>query len=228
MRGSLTGNYVRKTGDTMTGDLTISKNGATVILNDPSSVNATGIKFARGGVVENYIRASVGGTSLIYQDVLAGLDRVSLRRIDGVMTVGIVPLARMQSAQSSAQNAGAVTVTAALTTIVDTASITVVTNDIVLVGGAAELQKGVTAGKSRLSLAQIAGTATIVFLNAQTTLDQSVDQINGTAYQMSVFGIVLVTAGGTLTLRLRGESAGSNSTVPIGAGQIDARVLLGT
>ncbi len=99
MRGSLSGNFVRKTGDTMTGNLTISKESPVLILDDTGAGTNPQLVYKRSGATIHNLYGKGDDTQLIYQDGQTDLDRVQIKRADGKMLLGIVPLARQPHAQ---------------------------------------------------------------------------------------------------------------------------------
>lgn len=142
---------------------------------------------------------------------------------------GNVTAPKLRRFEGSAENAGVVTVTASDTPITTVDLGTVVTGDRILVYGICNgMTKGGTAGQSELGIDKSAGTATIAIGNDNTEAritDQSI--AISANYRAHVFTVVKVTAGGTLTLRLLGNSAGSNSSVSAGFGQLYAWVIPG-
>ncbi len=99
MRGSLTGNFVRKTGDTMTGALTINGNldpAFVIIRPDGANYDAIDVRQVAGGryifrvnSVQPVLRIADGG----------GAERDTYDMTNGKMLAGIVPLARQPHAQ---------------------------------------------------------------------------------------------------------------------------------
>lgn len=127
--------------------------------------------------------------------------------------------------ESSAKNAGVVTLTTG-------AGADIVTLDLGTVTAgqrwavAAQISdglKGGTAGATRLHLLKSSGTATVVFLKDLTELQQSSYHAAADAtVRLSVNGIMQVTVAGTLVIKAVGASAGSDTTLAAGEGQIYA------
>lgn len=141
------------------------------------------------------------------------------------LTAGISSLIRDEQ---SAQNAGVITVAVGVTTIVDVASMNVINGDRILITGLCESTKGATAGSTLIEIMQASGTATILTYNGRTELRMnSYDQASEVAYR-TLSGIIKVTGTGTLVLRMRGLSNGSDSSVAPSGGQFHALVLKGS
>lgn len=146
--------------------------------------------------------------------------------IAGSLKEGTVPLARMQRTEGSAQNAGSVTVTAAKTQIVTLSLGTVNLGDRIFIGFMTLITKGATAGYTRMIIDKSAGTATYQLYNDRTS-DASVDlrQEISSSNWMNMFVPMKITATGTLTLQVSGQSFGSDSTVVVGGTEIYALAL---
>lgn len=228
MRGSATGNYVRKTGDTMTGNLRISGPQPFLELLTTTNNNGGLALYNDVGALMARLRHAFG-TGLQYIDDAGGsLIRDEWQQSDGKQTAGIAPLDRMQTTEVSAENAGIVTILAAATQIVALGSINVSTNDRILVAASVAYLKGATAGLTSLIIRKNAGTATIQTYQNAVIVDRTEQDIAAENPTKTLFGIVKVTAGGTLTLEVIGQSLGSNSTVSAGAGELYALNLRGT
>ena len=145
----------------------------------------------------------------------------------GVHTAGTVPLARMLRTEASGENAGAVTLTSSETTITTADLGTVNTGDRILISAAVVgATKGGTAGSVAIYVGSSSGTATITAYNDRDRLYGplvTVAAVN--TYNGNVSGILNVTSGGTLVVKLYGASAGSDSSILAGQGQIHAIVL---
>jgi hypothetical protein len=179
---------------------------------------------AAGTALENINAASLGSITAVGPSLtLAG---GNLDVTTPIHSSIVVPLGRMQRAESSDENGGIVTVLVTETSIVTLGSLgTVVVGDRILVCGYVEAVKGGTAGNTLIEISKGTGTATIVFLNSAAFIRQRhYCQIGGTD-NWAIFGIAKVTVGGTLTFKLTGLSAGSDSTVAAGSGQLHAIVL---
>jgi len=144
-------------------------------------------------------------------------------------TLGTVPLARMQRAEVTATNAGAVTLLAGLTSIVSLNLGNVVAGDRIVLKGAAQVTKGATSGATQLGFKQTAGTATVQYQGRAATAEYNTEdsQANGTTDLYEDMTEIEVTASGSLTVDFQGLSAGSNGTIGIGQGAAYALVLIG-
>ncbi len=147
--------------------------------------------------------------------------------LGGTLNFGTVPLARMRAEEISAENAGAVTILVGLTNIVSLASMSVVAGDRILAAGFLICTKGATGGTNVYEIAQTAGTATIQVVNSRGTVQWRNNVLAAEVDGFSTVQVVKVTVGGTLTLTLRAQSAGSNSSVVAADGQIYALRLVG-
>jgi len=148
--------------------------------------------------------------------------------VNGKLGAGIVPLARMQREKPSAKNAGAVAVLAANTTIQTLALQDVLANDLLLMSARVQGTKGGVAGNTDIFINKNAGTATFFAYNDRLLLDRRhFNTPAGAVIIETLVGIFVIFTGGTLTLEVSGASAGSNLTVAIGDGQIEALVLRG-
>ena len=130
--------------------------------------------------------------------------------------------------EQSAENAGAVTVTALGVAIVSLPSMTVAVGDRVLVYASLLAVKGATAGDDSVWVSQAAGTAVGTFLHNYSILKHIESVLASGNLAIVLAGVFKITGAGTLTLRLDGDSAGSDSTVSAGAADIHALVLRGT
>lgn len=143
----------------------------------------------------------------------------------GVMTVGKVPLSRMRRIEVSSENAGTVTLLASSTLVTSIDLGTVVTGDRIFVTAVAAPTKGVTAGDTSIFIDKSSGTALVTAnQNASSVYSKSVVGASA-ASTISLSGIMKVGTGGTLVLSLYGQSAGSNSDILGGLGEVYALVL---
>lgn len=95
MRGSLTGNFVRKTGDTMTGDLVISKANPVLKMVDTSGGGNSDIAYDNSGGIVARVRFDNVLERFMLRDESGATDRVRWNKSDGKYITGTVPLARM-------------------------------------------------------------------------------------------------------------------------------------
>jgi hypothetical protein len=180
-----------------------------------------------------------GGGLLFTADNTADIGATGATRprnlyLAGDMKEGVVPLARMQVDEQVAGNAGSVTLTlGSAVTVASLASMDVSTGDRILVYGSAYIYKNGTVGRSSLIINKESGTAAILVrasANNADIIDSKDHDVTGYGGGLSFkpVGVVQVTTGGTLVLRLRGYSEGSSGTVDAGDGELYALVLRGT
>ena len=219
--------FLRLTGGTLTGALTIAANVTHQLLVDrPDGAAATSIAMLSTGAHQAHVVASSIEPKFYLSDA-ATVVRLSARMDTGLLGTGLIPLSLLRVDEQTAQNAGAVTVLAASTTIADLAQMTVAVGDRIHVNGVVVALKGATAGLSTYGIAYALGTAVVAIGVDAVAVELAHDQLNATTHVFTLSGMFLVTGAGTLTLRLYGRSAGSNSTVAIGNGDFHALVLRG-
>ena len=144
----------------------------------------------------------------------------------GVMTSGTIRLDRLKRTEVSNENAGAITVTSALTTVTTIDLGTVVTGDRVMITAYMVATKGGTLGDVTLRTIYDSGTGLIeVYHDALNLINRQHDVPAASSIIMNLSGIIKISTGGTLILKLAAESVGSDSTVGIGSGQLYALVL---
>ena len=132
--------------------------------------------------------------------------------------------------EQSAENAGAVTVTTGPSGGADIATLAemnVVVGDRILLSTRVPVTKGATGGTTLVQIIKHAGTATIQTYNDEASIEESRTIPANELRDICLDGVAKVTVAGTLTLKVRGGSEGSDSTVAIGAGQLYALVLRG-
>jgi hypothetical protein len=131
--------------------------------------------------------------------------------------------------ETSAENAGVVTVLATSTLVTSVSFSGGVKNgDRISIEGIYEFTKGATPGIQSLTLSPSGGsTATIEFIHDNPTHVETTGSLVQAAAQAAIntSTILKVTGDGTLTLEMYGTSIGSNSTVAIGDGQLYAYFL---
>ena len=130
--------------------------------------------------------------------------------------------------EQSAENAGAVTVITAGVEIVALPAMTVAAGDRVMVYAEIQIAKGVTAGDTSVRVDKLAGTATGVWCDDAPYMKHTSYVPASDPLRLALSGMYKITGAGTLTLRLFGESEGSDSTVAAGEADIHALVLRGT
>jgi hypothetical protein len=151
----------------------------------------------------------------------AGSTRFTIRTDTGLMGTGLIPLSMLRRGEASGENAGVVTILAAQTALVDVATaVDVAIGDRVIVYAQARATKGVTAGTTDISVIQQAGTATGVWTHNNASMIDFRDVGASVDAQFYLSGIFRVTGAGTLTLRLQGRSAGSNSNAPAASAEL--------
>lgn len=124
----------------------------------------------------------------------------------------------------SAENTSIITVLSSNTTIITLDLGTVAVGDIFEIKGYALIEKGATGGRSNLRLVKSTGTGDGVFHKDLTAIyldDESNHLANNDIY-FSGSCYFEVTVAGTYVMLFTAQSLGSNSTIPIGGGQITA------
>ncbi len=178
MRGSFTGAYVRRAGDTMTGTLTISANASPVLVLDrPDGVDYRALESRDAGV-NAWNLAEFGAEPRLRIRDGANVERVNFQMTDGKLILGIIPLARMG------------------TVVVDSAS-TVPANTNVSV----TLEAAVNAHQFRAVTVRGDGTNAI-YQGARVTELEAVSASFHTAHQRSSTGtdFLLLTNGGATSI----------------------------
>jgi hypothetical protein len=153
-----------------------------------------------------------------------GTDRLSARIDTGLLGGSLIPLSMLRRDEASGENAGGVTLLATNTALVDVATaVDVAIGDRITVYAKVGATKGAVSGTTAISIVKQAGTATGVWTFDEGSMpdERSVVALEFAAF--SIAGVFRVTGAGTLTLRLQGRSAGSNSDV--GAGDADLYLL---
>lgn len=132
--------------------------------------------------------------------------------------------------EQSAENAGAVTLSAADTLIAELASMTVAAGDRILCVAYARANMIASAQIIQLAIVKSAGTATITFANDLSEIRLGSATIASETHRGVLSAIGRITVSGTITLRLVGQALNptDGGTVPIGEGQLHAIVLRGT
>lgn len=219
--------YVLKSGDTMTGPLTISADASPLLtVNRINPLNTADIRFSVGSTpkvdltgIDAQPRFRVADPGII--------DRLVLNTATGLLGNSLVPLSLLTKDDQVASNAGVVTVLSTTTTIVSLASLTVAIGDLVLIEAQSTLNKGATTGIDSVGVGKTAGTATIAWENNQTSIFDTINIGASQPYEAHLSGIARVTGAGTVTFSLQATSQGSNSTVPIDGGQLHGKLLRG-
>ena len=226
MRGSLSGSFLRTTGGTMTGQLTINSDVAPlIILNRPDGLSSQFIAARLAGAdrwrmvtmsTEPGYRLTDGG----------GADRLSARLDNGLLGGSIIPLSMLRREELDGENAGAVTLVAAgVTTIVDvTAAANVVAGDHVVCYVDVTGTKGATAGMVTLELLD-QGTANVQWAKDAILTRRHWDWPVSTVYGVALTAIARVVNGGVLTMRLQGQSLGSDLSIGAGGGELRLLIL---
>lgn len=221
------GRYLKLTGGTLTGRLTIRINdGSPFVIDRPDGGDYEAITAWHAGAGSWALRSAVAEPRVrVISDT--GTPLLTVRRDTGLLGAALVPLSLMRIDEQAAQNAGAVTVTGAATDIVSLPSMTVSAGDRIWVVGKVEMSKGATGGLSTIYALPSAGTATIVEGVDGLGFRESQNHPAASTNDWSIGSLWAVTVGGTLTLTLRGTSNGSDGTVAVGAGELRALVLRG-
>lgn len=122
-------------------------------------------------------------------------------------------------------NGGAVVIGAGLTSIFDFSQLTVTAGERLFYNIFIKAQKALTGGMNEIELVKIAGTAAILVGSTEQNFRQSGNILANGSYWVALNGLIFVSASGTLTMRVRGTSAGSNTTIAIGDGIFNVEVL---
>jgi len=214
----------------LTGTLVIGGGGQGLVVD--ADINA-GAAISQSKLVD-IVNADISAGAAIADSKLAAIKLTKLDLNAGgavfdsgdKMIAGTVKLARMQRTEVSSENAGIVTVLLTLTIITDINLGTVNSGDRVLVSAFVRSLKGGTAGDNRFFINKSAGTATIqAYNNFSAVINEMHAVVANKTFDISMFGIIKVTGTGTLTLRFRSTSAGGNSTISVGAGELHGIVL---
>lgn len=120
----------------------------------------------------------------------------------------------------SGSNAADVTVLSTSTTIVSLDLGSVTSGSRLLCYWGVAMMKGATAGLNVFALEKLSGTADILCLHNQSSLEHNFNQDASVSRIRFFNGLFKVTNPGTLVLRIRGASAGSDGTVTVGSGQL--------
>ncbi|MEK7245080.1 MAG: hypothetical protein AAB223_03585 [Pseudomonadota bacterium] len=213
--------FLRLTGGTITGAVQINVNAAfPLTLNRPDGVGNVGVAIEHAGVrAVGYSANPVEPFVRIIRE--AGTNIMDVRSDTGLLGTGLIPLSMLRRGEDTAQNAGVVTVLAALTSICTAAlAVAVVAGDRLIVTAHATGTKGATAGNTQIGVRMSAGLATVVWDRSTSSSDQSAHHLNGIIPPLAIGATGLVTVGGTCTIELYGLSAGSNWSVAAAAANL--------
>jgi hypothetical protein len=218
--------FLRSSGGTLTGALTISANADPMLtLHRPDGASARVMDFRLGGTLSYGLSLNPAEPKFAIQDGTF-TERLQLNMATGLLGAALIPLSLLRVGESFASNAGIITVLAGNTTIVSAAQITVAIGDRILIGYDCRVLKGAATGVTNLFIQKTAGGGTVLFYNnagiwaGAGALSENPGHVNATQITRPGFVEARATAAGTVTLSLIGTSAGSNGTVAIGDGQI--------
>jgi hypothetical protein len=208
------------------GSLTVSSDVSPAIAIDrPAGGNGDALEASIAGLRKWALRVVSNEPRFVLRGNAAA-DRLTMDGSNGLLGTGLVPLGMMQRDEASGENAGVVTVLAGATTIVDVATaVSVAIGDRVHVRAVVSIDKGATAGLTALILSQAAGTATGVWTHNASNTGIQYDTAASLTHLLQANGIFRVTGAGSLTIGLAATSAGSNSSVPAGFGELHVRTL---
>jgi hypothetical protein len=226
VRGSLSGGYVRKTGDTMTGGLTISTDAADPLtINRPDGSAHDAIRFQRGGATEFLLRHMAVQPQISFSDS-AEVDRFTMRTDNGLLGTALIPLSMLRREELDGENAGLVTLPAAgFITIVDvTAAANVAVGDHVVCWVDLVGTKSATLGPVLLQLVD-QGTANVQWAKDAITAANRWDVEASAAVQLSWCTVARVVGAGVLTMRLQGGCIAGTMAVAAGAGELRMLIL---
>jgi uncharacterized membrane protein YedE/YeeE len=226
VRGSLSGGYVRKSGDTMTGALTIGADTTyPLILNRPDGIGNVGIAHQHAGVT------TIGRVANVAEPMVrtiraAGTTIIDVRQDNGLLGTALIPLSLLRREELDGENAGLVTLPAAgFITIVDvTAAAAVAVGDRVVcwvdLGGT----KSATLGPVLLQLVD-QGTANVQWAKDAITAANRWDVEASAVVQLSWCTVARVIGAGVLTMRLQGGCIAGTMAVAAGAGELRMLIL---
>jgi hypothetical protein len=216
VRGSLSGGYVRKTGDTMTGALTISANADPVLIIDrPDGAAYKAIEF-RSAATERLNAFLAAAEPYLRLRDAADAERLTLDASTGLLGTALIPLSLMRRDQVGTANVGAVTILVGMTTILSLpTSVDVAIGDRIFVIAAYAATKGATLGNIYSRVSKSAGTSAGFFVQSGLYLPDERYVGAGLVARATLCGVWNVTGAGTLTFTFEASSAGSNSTIAI-------------
>jgi hypothetical protein len=226
VRGSLSGAFVRKSGDTMTGGLTISTDTApNLTLNRPDGATFIAMRMSHAGNPRVDLAARPVEPGFTIQQA-AVADRFEIDLGTGLLSTALIPLSMLRREELDGENAGLVTLAAAgFTTIVDvTAAANVAVGDRVICWADVTGTKGATSGTVILDLTD-QGTANVQWakdaISAGNTWQVNLNDVR----TLSWCTVARVLTAGVLTMRLQGASFGSNFAIAAGAGELRMLIL---
>ena len=226
MRGSLSGAFVRKSGDTMTGGLTIASDAVDLLtLNRLDGTAHTAIKYQRAGADSFLFQNRVVEPSLVLADS-AGTFRLGIRTDTGLLGSALIPLSMLRREELDGENAGLVTLPAAgFITIVDvTAAAAVAVGDRVVCWVDLVGTKSATLGPVLLQLVD-QGTANVQWAKDAITAANRWDVEASAVVQLSWCTVARVVGAGVLTMRLQGGCIAGTMAVAAGAGELRMLIL---
>lgn len=140
---------------------------------------------------------------------------------------GRITLSGLVKSEARASNAGAVTVTSGPTTITALPSLDLQVGDTVHLWANVRTIKAAIAGFTQVGFQQQSGTAAVQWYLSQSSSDWRVLVPASDDRIWQVVGVVRCVLAGTIILELFGISAGGDSSVAAGAGQVFAWVYPG-
>jgi hypothetical protein len=144
--------------------------------------------------------------------------------LTGGVTINGLPVYGRR-AEVAGANAGIVTPTASMQTVVSLNLGNVSAGDRIRFYGWLTMSKGVTGGETRLQFVKVAGAAAITWAQ-QALTPKNGDELQGasTGCRFEVVGYAEVTGAGACTVEFQALSAGSNGTINVGDGFATAEV----
>jgi hypothetical protein len=226
VRGSLSGAYLRLTGGTLTGALTINANTSRqLVIDRPDGAAAAYVQFRLAGVDVGSLVATGAEPRLGIFDAAVN-PLLTIRTDTGLLGNALIPLSMLRVDDQAISNGGVVTLLAGYTEIATGSAANVAVGDRILISAVATALKGAAAGDTTIRIDHT-GTATIVWDTVSAVLDVTDAIAIAATPSFTVSGIGVVVVAGTFIPRLGGLSAGSNSTVAVNAGRIRAITLRG-
>jgi hypothetical protein len=218
--------FLRSSGGTLTGALTISVNaGAPLIVNRPDNGSYYPFVSQRGGVTDFQLHNAAAEPFLSIRDG-GGVPRLILRADNGLLSTALIPLSMLRREELDGENAGLVTLPAAgFITIVDvTAAAAVAVGDRVVCWVDLVGTKSATLGPVLLQLVD-QGTANVQWAKDVITAANRWDVEASAVVQLSWCTVARVVGAGVLTMRLQGGCIAGTMAVAAGAGELRMLIL---
>lgn len=146
----------------------------------------------------------------------------------GILASGVVPHPRLWRADQGLFNAGVVTITAAEVDILTVGTFGLAAGDRLLLVANVTATKGGVTGLTQVKLKKGGGTADVNWMWGAADAWQRMQQVAGEIDDFRIVAIGNCVNGGDYTVLIRGDSAGSDSTVAGGAARAHLIVFAGS